>query len=575
MDINELKNELKDVGEIVVYRLEEWAETMGDKTFFYYGEEDRSISFGEFNRIANSIAHSFKSMGVERGDRISLFLLNPLITTLAMFGMWKIGAIFCPINFNYTGRLLSYQINDTGPKILITEQSRLPQLNHIKSDISGLQVVIHEPAENEHDYNPENAGLELDRGFQQSSFRQLLEGDTANPERVVDFMDTANIIYTSGTTGPAKGCVQSYRWMLNYCYYFIKCLNMEDVVYNDLPLYHVGGAFAQVAKAAWAGCTLAAWDRFSPNDFWKRIEKSGASMAILLDIMIPWLLIAEEKPDDRMNTLNKVHMQPLPLNHNMVARRFGFDFVTVGFGQTESGAGLVGVIDELGDEEGTPAELYKGYSKKEARELVESLGVPIISGREEIKKGFMGRPSIFFEATVLDENDEELGPGEHGQLGFRGRLPHLLFEEYFNKPEATVEVFRNFWFHTGDGVYRDGNGDFYYVDRMGGFIRTRGENISSFQVEDILNSHPKIAMSSAFPIQSEEGLEDDIVVYVVLNRGVELSEEELREWIKAEMPRFMWPKHIRYIDALPQTPTFKVEKYKLKEMILKELKREQ
>jgi crotonobetaine/carnitine-CoA ligase len=557
MDLSELKNELKNVGEIVVYRLEEWAETMGDKTFFYYGEEDRSISFSEFNRITNSIAHSFQSMGIEKGDRISLFLLNPLITTLAMFGMWKIGAIFCPINFNYTGRLLSYQINDTNPKLLITEQSRIPQLNHIQSDVHGLQVIIHKPADNEHDYNSENAGLELDREFQQSSFEQLLDGKTANPERVVDFMDTANIIYTSGTTGPAKGCVQSYRWMLNYCYYFIKCLNMEDVVYNDLPLYHVGGAFAQVAKAAWAGCTLAAWDRFSPNDFWKRIEKSGASMAILLDIMIPWLLIAEEKPDDRMNTLNKVHMQPLPLNHNMVARRFGLDFVTVGFGQTESGAGLVGVIDELGDEEGTPADMYKGYSKEEARELVRNLGVPIISGRQEIKKGFMGRPSIYFEATVLDENDDELGPGEHGQLGFRGRLPHLLFEGYFNKPEATVEVFRNFWFHTGDGVYRDENGDFYYVDRVGGFIRTRGENISSFQVEDIINSHPKIAMSSAFPIQSEEGLEDDIVVYVVLNRGVDLSEEELRN-----------------IDALPQTPTFKVEKYKLKEMILKELRRE-
>jgi crotonobetaine/carnitine-CoA ligase len=174
--------------------------------------------------------------------------------------------------------------------------------------------------------------------------------------------------------------------------------------------------------------------------------------------------------------------------------------------------------------------------------------------------------------AVLDENDRELGAGRHGQLAFRPRLPHLMLSEYFNKPETTLEVFRNLWFHTGDGVYKDEDGSYYFVDRIGGFIRRRGENISSYQIEDIITGHPQVNVCAAFPICSEEGEEDDVVVYVV-SKG-KLSEEELRAWMGAEMPKFMRPQHIRFIDALPQTATYKVEKYKLKRMFLEESGRE-
>ena len=127
------------------------------------------------------------------------------------------------------------------------------------------------------------------------------------------------------------------------------------------------------------------------------------------------------------------------------------------------------------------------------------------------------------------------------------------------------------WFHTGDAAYRDEEGIFYFVDRMGGFIRTRGENISSYQIEDFINSHPQVEVCAAFPIPAEEGEEDDIVVYIVFKQGQDLPEEQLRKWMAAEMPKFMWPKHIRFIADLPKTPTNKVEKYKLKEKILIEL----
>ena len=573
MDQKELERDLKRDGEVVLHKLEEWAETRAQKTYFYYGEEDRHITYGEFNRLTDLIAHNVRSLGVEKGDRISLFLLNPLVTTLAMFGMWKIGAVYCPINFNYRGRLLTYQVNDTRPRLLITEQARVPLLNQVKSDMPDVPIVLHKPRKADHDYAADPAGIELDAGFRRFLFEELLEGAPSGPLPRIECSDTANIIYTSGTTGPPKGVVQSHRWMHNYLYYYLKLIHPDDVVYNDLPLYHVGGAFANVVRAAWCGCSVAVWDKFSPSEFWNRIRTCGASSAILLDIMIPWLLIPAETAEERCNTLKQVHMQPLPEYHHKFARRFGVNVVSVGYGQTETGAGLVGLIDEFGDEDGTPPEMMKGHTPEDARRIASELGVPIVSGRAKIRKGFMGKPSRLLEAAILDQNGRECSPCEHGQLAFRGRLPHLLLESYFNKPEATEQAFRNGWFLTGDGAYRDEEGDYYFVDRMGGFIRTRGENISSYQIEDILTSHPKIGVCAAFPIPAEEGEEDDVVVYIVLQPGQELSEPELRPWIEAEMPKFMRPKHIRFIDALPQTPTFKVEKYKLKDRILRELGR--
>jgi crotonobetaine/carnitine-CoA ligase len=183
----------------------------------------------------------------------------------------------------------------------------------------------------------------------------------------------------------------------------------------------------------------------------------------------------------------------------------------------------------------------------------------------------MGKPMIWLEAAVLNEKGDEVGPGVHGQLKFKGRIPNLIFKEYFNKPEATADAIRDGWFHSGDIVYYDENGIYYFVDRIGGFIRVRGENLSSHTVEGLLSAHPAVNSSAVFPVQAAEGGEEDIAAFIVLNEGAELLEEDFRSWIKTELPKYMWPKHIRFVDTLPVTPSFKVEKYKLKARIMEEL----
>jgi carnitine-CoA ligase len=574
MNLNDLKKELDQMG-LLVDQVRLWSEKQPEKTFIYYGEEDRHISYLEFNRLANCLANNFLSMDIRKGDRVCLFLFNPLVTVLSMFALWKIGAVFCPINFAYKGHLLAYQIQDTGPKLLITESGREPILNQIQSEIGPLPILIHRPRKGDHDFKAENENLRLDPAFRQISFDEFLVGEESDPKTDLNYWDTANIIYTSGTTGLPKGVLQSFRWLQNYCYYGVKLLHPDDVVYCDLPLYHVGGAFALVGRGAWRGCTVAIWDRFSGSNFWNRIKVSQASYTLLLDVMMPWLLQAEKSPKDRENSLRRAHMQPLPEYHYRFSERFGIDFVNVGYGATEIGYVCAGMIDESLNEEWTPEELRKGYSREEMIRVSKDLGMPVVPGNARIKKGYMGKSCLFHELSIVNERDEELPPGEYGQIALRSRLPYVLLNEYLNKPDVTLEAFRNLWFHTGDIAYRDEEGMIYFVDRRGGFIRVRGENVSSFQVEDVLNSHPKIAVSAVFPVKAEVGLEDDVIAYVVPAAGQELREAELRSWIQSEMPKYMWPKHIRFIDALPQTASHKVEKYRLKEMFLSEGKKKE
>jgi crotonobetaine/carnitine-CoA ligase len=397
----------------------------------------------------------------------------------------------------------------------------------------------------------------------------LAEAD--RPAVTVTFDDPANVVYTSGTTGPAKGVVQPYRWMAQYTYNLRLPLTADDVIYNDLPLYHVGGAIANVARAAWVGCEVAVWNRFSPNEFWARVASRGATTAILLDVMIPWLMKAPVGEGDHRNTLNKAHMQPLPAHHAEVARRFGIDFVTAGFGQTESGAPLSVVLEETTAGEGTPAELYHGHTHAEIREITAGAGTPVLPGDQATPKGLMGLPTPFMEVTVLDEHDQHCAEEEPGQLAVRPRLPGLVLTEYLGKPEATVTAWRNLWFHTGDAAIRAADGMFCFLDRLGDRIRVRGENLSSFQVEDVLHQHPAVALAAVFAVESREGDEDDVVAYIQGEEGTTLTEQELHEYAARAMPKYMRPKHVRLVADIPRTPTNKIEKYKLRAQILDEL----
>jgi crotonobetaine/carnitine-CoA ligase len=559
-------------GDLVLDRLDDCVRRHPDKVYLHYGEDGVRLSFAEVKARSDRLAAGLAAMGLQPGQAVSVLTRNSLVSALAMFAIWRAGGVFAPVNFNFRGPLLSYQLNDTAPFALITDPSFEPVLAEVAHELTLRRLIVHTPAPGDHDHT-ELSFDGLAQRFDVVPWEQLVCGDAPAPVIARTPFDVANIVYTSGTTGPSKGVLQPFRWMNHYSYPQRSLTSADDILYCDLPLYHVGGAFALVTRALWLGNTVGLWDKFSPTKFWDRIAECGASCAILLDVMIPWLMSAPPREDDRANTLNKVHMQPLPANHHEVAQRFGFDFVTCGFGQTESGSGFAGVIDQFVDGQGTPGELWRGIDKAAYRANCQRADRMLVDGRETLPKGFMGRANPLLEVAILDEDDNRLPPGRVGQLAFRPRFPGLLLHAYFNKPEATLKVLRNCWFHTGDAVkaLADQPGVYAFVDRMGGFFRVRGENVSSYEVEVLISSHPKVRATAAVPVPAKVGDEDDIAVFVQLIEGEVLSEAELRAYAADKMPKYMRPAHVRFVEALPVTATNKIEKYKLKKGLLEEL----
>ena len=178
------------------------------------------------------------------------------------------------------------------------------------------------------------------------------------------------------------------------------------------------------------------------------------------------------------------------------------------------------------------------------------------------KVGSMGKPSAGYEVKVVDEQDRELPPGAVGELIYRPAAGSTL-TEYYKNPEATAEKTRGGWIRSGDLAYQDDDGYFFFVDRKNDFMRRRGENISSFEVEKIINSHPRVLESAAYAIPSELG-EDEVMVALVLQPGAELDPLELIQYCEAHMAYFMIPRYVRIVDTFPKTGTERTMKYQLK-----------
>lgn len=558
-------------GDMVLDQLDRCAAQHPGKRYLHDGEGGEHLSFAECQRQSDRIAAGLVAMGLPVGAPVAVLTRQSRFSALAMFAIWRAGGVFAPVNFNFRGDLLAYPLNDTAPFALITDESFAPVLAAVADRLTVRRLIVHPARTGEHAPQPPAW-----RGFEVTHWRELAEHGGPAPRILRGPLDAANVVYTSGSTGPSKGVLQPFRWMNHYGFPGRALSTSDDVLYCDLPLYHVGGAFAVVTRALWLGNTVGLWDRFSPTRFWDRIAECGASQAILLDVMTPWLMSAAPRADDRANTLGKVHMQPLPQHHHAVAQRFGFDFVTCGFGQTESGSGFAAAIDEFGGQHGTPPELWRGLSKPAYRERCREMRRTLVDGRETLPKGFMGQPNPVLEVGVFDGDDRPVAPGQVGQLCFRPRFPGLLMQEYLRKPEVTAQALRNGWFHTGDAIRElpERPGNYAFVDRIGGFLRVRGENVSSFDVEAQIASHPAVRAAAVVPVPAREGDEEDIGAFVEARDGQAVTEAELREHVATRLPKYMQPRHWRIVAALPLTPTNKVEKYKLKAQLIEELQRD-
>ena len=335
------------------------------------------------------------------------------------------------------------------------------------------------------------------------------------------------ILYTSGTTGPAKGVVcphgQYFWWGANTA--SILGLAASDVLCTTLPLFHVN-ALNTFAQALLTGCRADFEPRFSASEFWAAMAGRGATVIYLLGAMVPILLAQPE--------------QPLERGHR----------VRIGLGP------------------GVPATALQAFRARTGVPLIEGYGSTetnfvIATSAETPFRGVMGWVRPGFDARVVDEQDAELPPGQAGELVLRADAPFAFATGYFGMPERTVEAWRNLWFHTGDRVVREADGALRFIDRIKDAIRRRGENVSSYEVEQVLLAHPDVAAAAVYAVASELA-EDEVMAAVVARPGRQIDPAALAAFCEPRLPKFAIPRYIDVLDELPCTESGKVQKYRLK-----------
>jgi len=346
--------------------------------------------------------------------------------------------------------------------------------------------------------------------------------------------DLSTLIYTSGTTGPSKGCMISHNYFCNNARQILQRENRtkDTVNWTPLPIFHMNALAGSVLSSMMVGSRVAISRRFSVSRFWPEIERSGATVVNLLGSMIAFIADAEENETAKrcFGQIRAVRSSPFsPELQKKWKERFGVTYAgSNSYGLTEAAR-----VTSLADGEFAPA-------------------------------GSSGRVNDDFDVRIFDEDDNEVPPGSPGEIVIRPRRPHVMFEGYWRRPEATLAIMRNMWLHSGDVGKIDEDGFFYFVDRKKDYLRRRGENISSHEVETALKAHPAIADLAVHAVFAEDA-EDDVKVTAMLKQGVRLSEEEFCRWSIDHLPYFAIPRYFEFRPDLPRSPTGKVLKYMLRD----------
>ncbi len=353
------------------------------------------------------------------------------------------------------------------------------------------------------------------------------------PERYLDPApcspaDTAAIIYTSGTTGPSKGVCCPHEQFFWWGVHGIDGLEIgaDDVLLTTLPLFHVN-ALGSVFQALLSAAHLVVLDRFSASGFVSSLHDHNATLTYLLGAMAPILLSTPRTDRDRTHRVRRALAPGAPTSfRSEFEQRFGIGLIE-GYGSTETNF-IIG--DKPADQ----------------------------------KPGSMGRARPGFSARVVDADDNPVPPNVPGELVVRSDIPNAFASGYFMMPEETAESRRGSWFHTGDRVYYDAEGRFYFMDRLKDAIRRRGENISAYEVEQVLLSHPEVANAAVYPVASDLA-EDEVMAAIVLKDGVSVTPDALMDFCEPRMSYFSVPRYLLFADSLPMTDNGKVQKFKLRQ----------
>ncbi|HEY1633904.1 MAG TPA: AMP-binding protein [Acidimicrobiales bacterium] len=484
---------------------------------------------------ANRLGNALRDLGATKGERVATLIDNSPEALLAWWGAVRGGAIGVPINTAYKGYYLRHQLQDSGSRVLVVEKDLLERAVEVVGQVEGLDHVV---VVDQADDGGAGADVPAMSGVKVHRWADLLGAPADQPSVDCRPSDLGTFIYTGGTTGPSKGCMLSHNYHAALARQIGICWQRTpaDVVWTPLPLFHFNALTTAVLGALLFGGRSAIYRRFSVSSFWPEMNRVGATITSSLGTMAYLLAHDVDRPEMPRSgqpaankTLRLLAAVPLPVEvDGVVQERFGVRTFSGAYGVTE--ASLV------------------------------SWQPPGTTNRPNAA-GVLN--DEYFDTRVFDEDDREVPRGVDGEIVLRPKRPHVMFEGYWGRPEATVETSRNWWYHTGDVGRIDEDGYLYFVDRKADYLRRRGENISSFEIERVLMSHGALADVAVHAVPSEL-TEDDLKVTATIKEESSITEEELFRWCVDQLPYFALPRYIEFRDQLPRSPVGRVLKRELR-----------
>lgn len=479
---------------------------------------DKEISYAGIDADANRMANAFSKLGVTKGDHVAIMLPNCPEYLYCWFGLAKLGAVTVTINTQFKGESLKYLVEASDSQLVVVAPEFLSQYDEIAPKIKGVRRIVFDIT------NQAGNNESLDTLFRESPTTPALD---VSP---IEDIEPLIITFTSGTTGLPKLVRNSHRAYITAGQDLVSYaeLSSKDRIYSSLPLYHVNPQVYCVVTALVAGASVIVAPRFSASGFWDDVRKYQATAFSYVGAVLPILLTRPERPDDRDVPTRKCFGGGAPKEvYEKVSRRFGVEVLEM-YGMSETGSW--NTINRPGrGRAGTTGELREG-----------------------------------FEVRIFDDRDNELPPGEIGEIVIRPTKPYIMFDGYYKSPEETMKCSANWWFHTGDLGKVDADGYYYFCGRKKESIRRGGENISPYEIEKEINEHPVVAESAAFGI-ADPIMGEEIKVALVLRPGQKVTPEEIIAWCEPRLPKFMIPRYIEFMESLPKSASEKVQKVALKE----------
>ena len=489
------------------------AERYGNRVLLVAGET--RWTYSETATIAAASAQALIDAGIGPGDRVALMCSNRAEFLQVYLGCAWLGAIVVPINTALRGFQLSHIFRNSRPALLVVEAPYLAAIETVETDVElPSQTWI--------------IGAVTQGGSATGALVPLPPLGAGAPAGAVRPGDTVAILYTSGTTGPAKGVCCPQAQLFWWGIYSARALGIResDVLFTTLPLFHTN-ALNAFYQAVLNGCTYVLEPKFSASGFWTTARRHDATVAYLLGAMATMLLAQPASAEDSSHCVRVALGGGVPVQfHRPFLERFGVPLVD-GYGSTETNFVFAGQIPS--NRPGTMGYLVDGV-----------------------------------EARIVDPDDSELPDGQAGELVLRSKEPFAFASGYFGMPEKTVDAWRNLWFHTGDRVVRDADGHYRFIDRMKDSIRRRGENVSSWEVEQAILSHPAVAACAIYPLPSELG-EDEVAAAIQLEPDRALEPVDIISHCEGKIAYFAIPRYVRFVSQMPLTENGKIKKGALRE----------